>query len=363
MNKDRDFSARLLEYLQPFYTPNEFPALHGQYLTWQKTRPFAGCHILEGTPLFRNTLTKYLALLAGGANLTVSANLAIPYDPAIAELLPQFGIKRANSSSWQQGYDIVMDCAGIHAKVPSRCGYVELTRSGLERYQGNPTPVFLADEGQCKIIETSLGTGEGFLRAMQKLGHRDWKNKTIVIFGAGKVGCGIAFYCRKAGANAYLVDDSTKIAPPSGIKLLDWQNFCQQETVLANASCIVTATGIAGALSEHPLIPGLLGKPVLLANMGVEDEFGKAVPDKTRILNKNRPLNFILEEPTRLAFIDPTMALCNQALLELLQGKLQSGLNRPTIEQEQKILQTISKDGCLTQELEWLPKIRSRNHS
>ena len=66
MNED-GISVRLLEYLQPFYAPNEFPALHGQYLTWQKTRPFAGCHILEGTPLFRNTLTKYLALLAGGA--------------------------------------------------------------------------------------------------------------------------------------------------------------------------------------------------------------------------------------------------------------------------------------------------------
>ena len=124
------------------------------------------------------------------------------------------------------------------------------------------------------------------------------------------------------------------------------------------AHCIVTATGIAGALSENPLIPVLLKKPVLLANMGVEDEFGKAVPDKSRVLNHNRPLNFILEEPTRLAFIDPTMALCNQALLELFQGKLPLGLNRPTTEQEQKILKTVTQKGCLTQELEWLPDIQ-----
>ncbi len=348
--------ARLLEYLQQFYALNEFPALHEQYLTWRETRPFAGCRILESTPLFRNTLAKYLPLLAGGATLTVSSMLALPCDPAIAAVLPQFGITRAENSSLPAAYDLVMDCAGMHAKVPSRCGYVELTRSGLQRYQGISAPVFLADEGQCKIIETSLGTGEGFLRAMHQLGYRNWKNQTVVIFGAGKVGRGIAFYCRKAGANVYLVDDPAKITPPSGIKLLDWRNYQLQEPVLAKASCIVTATGIAGALSEHPLIPGLLEKPPLLANMGVEDEFGIAVPDKSRILNQNRPLNFILEEPTRLAFIDPTMTLCNQALLELLQGKLDPGLNRPTPQQEQKILETVTQNGCLSQEIEWLPE-------
>ncbi len=358
MNNDIHLPAQLLVYLQQFYALNEFPALYEQYLTWKKTRPFAGCHILEATPLFRNTLAKYLPLLAGGATLTVSDKLALPCDPAIAAVLPQLSIKRAGYPALQAGYDLVMDCAGMHAKVPSRFGYVELTRSGLERYQGISAPVFLADEGQCKIIETSLGTGEGFLRAMQKLGYRNWNGQTIVIFGAGKVGRGIAFYCRKAGANVYLVDDSAKITPPTGIKLLDWRNYQLQKPILAKAACIVTATGNAGALSEHPLIPDLLGAPLLLANMGVEDEFGDAVPDKNRILNQNCPLNFILEEPTRLAFIDPTMALCNQALLELLQGKLAPGLNRPTPKQEQKILKTVTRNGCLTQELDWLPEIQ-----
>lgn len=169
MNNDINLPAQLLETLQQFYALNEFPALYEQYLTWRKTRPFAGCSILEATPLFRNTLAKYLPLLAGGATLTVSSTLALPCDPAIAAVLPQLGIKRAGNSALQAAYDLVMDCAGIHAKVPSRCGYVELTRSGLQRYQNSPASVFLADEGQCKIIETSLGTGEGFLRAMHQL--------------------------------------------------------------------------------------------------------------------------------------------------------------------------------------------------
>ncbi len=358
MNEAKNSPARLLKYLMQTYALNEFPALFEQYQTWRETRPFASCRILEATPLFRNTLSKYLPLLAGGATLTVSSKHALPSDPTIAGLLPEFGIQLEDNSGLQQGYDMVMDCAGMHAKVPSRCGYVELTRSGLERYQNSAAPVFLADEGQCKIIETSLGTGEGFLRAMQKLGFQHWKDQIVVIFGAGKVGRGIAFYCRKAGARVYLVDDSSKITPPAGMELLDWRNYQLQKPVFSQAHCMVTATGIAGALSEHPLIPDLLQKPVLLANMGVEDEFGGAIMDKGRILNQNRPLNFILEEPTRLAFIDPTMALCNQALLELLRGKLHPGLNRPLPEQEQHILKTVSLRGCLTQELRWLPDIQ-----
>ena len=357
MNEQIKLSSRLLAYLRQTYALNEFPALYEQYLAWRETRPFAGCRILEATPLFRNTLAKFLPLLAGGASVSVSGSSALLFDQNILKLLPQFGIERENFSAPRQAYDLIMDCAGIHANTPSRCGYVELTRSGLEHYREKKAPVFLADEGQCKVIETSLGTGDGFFRAMQKLGYRQWEKKTVAIFGAGKVGCGIAFYCHKAGADVYLIDDSKKTTAPAGIKLLDWHDYQNQEEILFRADCIITATGVAGALRGHPLIPRVLRKPVLLANMGVEDEFGDAVPDKTRVLKQNQPLNFILEEPTRLPFIDPTMALSNIALLELLQGKMQAGLNLPKPQQEQDILQTIRQKGCIGKELECLPVI------
>lgn len=361
MSTKRPYHTLLLEFLQQSYAANEFPALLEQFYSWQETRPFAGCRILDATPLFRNTLAKFLPLLAGGADLYVSQNNALPCDPAIAALLPDFGIPMADNRDLLRPYDVVMDCAGLHAQVPSRCGYIELTRSGLAKYQNTKQPVFLADEGRCKVIETCLGTGDGFFRAMQSLGYQDWNSKTIIIFGAGKVGRGIAFYCKKAGAEVFLVDDRSKITAPAGIKMLDWKDFSFQKPILSQAWCIVTATGIQGALKDHPTLPKLLQQSVLFANMGVEDEFGASVPDKNRILNKNRPLNFILEEPTRLPFIDPTMALCNQAVLELLAGHFPAGLNRPQPALEQPILDLVARKGCLTSELEWLPEIAPAN--
>lgn len=38
-------------------------------------------------------------------------------------------------------YDVVMDCAGALSHVPSRCGYVELTRSGAQHYTRCTQPV------------------------------------------------------------------------------------------------------------------------------------------------------------------------------------------------------------------------------
>lgn len=64
--------------------------------------------------------------------------------------------------------------------------------------------------------------------------------------------------------------------------------------------------------------------PALIANMGVEDEFGPEVPAE-RVLNAKSPLNFVLEEPTHLKYIDPTMALDNYGALEVLGGALLRG--------------------------------------
>ena len=50
--------------------------------------------------------------------------------------------------------------------------------------------------------------------------------------------------------------------------------------------------------------------------MGVEDEYGPNVP-ASRVLAEKKPLNFILEEPTHLKYIDASLAL-HAALGELL---------------------------------------------
>ena len=113
----------------------------------------------------------------------------------------------------------------------------------------------------------------------------------------------------------------------------------------------ICATGIRGALCGRFDLSILVNGPALIANMGVEDEFGPEVPAE-RVLNAKSPLNFVLEEPTHLKYIDPTMALDNYGALEVLGGALAPGLNRPSKALEEKILNTVRAAGSVAPELE-----------
>ena len=129
------------------------------------------------------------------------------------------------------------------------------------------------------------------------------------------------------------------------------------ETALDGAWCVVTATGIRHALSGKFDAAKLIASKTILANMGVEDEFGPEIPE-TRVLNRKQPLNFVLEEPTLLKYIDPTMALDNLGALQILTHDMPAGLNLPTPEQEEAILRTVREAGEITKELDGLEAMR-----
>ena len=89
---------------------------------------------------------------------------------------------------------------------------------------------------------------------------------------------------------------------------------------------------------------------VLLANMGVEDEWGPEIP-RERMLNRGRPLNFILPDPTRMCYIDPPLALHNQGAVELAAGRVPSGLFPPPPEMEEIFLSLIRSRGSVSAEM------------
>ena len=93
----------------------------------------------------------------------------------------------------------------------------------------------------------------------------------------------------------------------------------------------------------------------LLANLGVEDEFGPGVPS-TRALHRKVPVNFALPEPTLLRYLDPTFALSNAAVLQLIRGDIAPGLHNPQADIEQEILDVVAADGMIAAELAGLPE-------
>ena len=79
--------------------------------------------------------------------------------------------------------------------------------------------------------------------------------------------------------------------------------------------------------------------------MGVEDEYGPHVFE-TQVLHMKKPLNFILEEPTHLKYIDASLALHNALGVALLNtsGK---GICEIPKELEDHILRVTRKNGVI----------------
>ena len=349
MQKNQLVIESILEYSRSTYRPAEYPALSLQTKEWRNSQPLRGIRILDGTPLFANTLLKYVPLLAAGAELTAATHDAIPYDPALLPLLDRWGLRHVHNEKAGE-YDCILDCGGVHAGLAPKYGFGELTRSGFYHYQQCRQPVILVDDSRIKAIETCLGTGEGFLRGMKKLGHTDFRSRRIVVFGYGKVGRGIAFYAAREGADVAVVDNPDMPGVLPNVRLIS--RFDREAVLEAvrSAWCVVTATGIRHAMCGNGAAEEILRGSQLVAAMGVEDEWGDELP-KERILYRNVPLNFMLNEPTRLRYIDPTMALLNAAAVELLKGGLPSGIRKIAPEVEKHLWQAVEQEGLITDEL------------
>ena len=357
-----DLQSIFSSVLDEVYEKREYPALDALQSEWAETRPFEGLRVLVATPIYRNTMTQYRALVAGGA--TILVGFSGMNDGEIVEFLKDWGVPVVTPAEMLEAeargefVDLVLDCAGPFAALHPKIGFVELTRSGVQYYKDAKKPVFVADSGIVKRIETSLGTGDGYFRALEKLGFGDFGEKTpgvgfegrrLLVFGSGKVGSGIALQGVRRGccvtvvtdlscarsengsnrhsdaANSMPAGDFSAVLLQNGVDVVDCHDYAAVASLIEKADFVVTATGVAGALNAPELQKSLLSTSAVLANMGVEDEYGGAIPAE-RVLNAKGPLNFILEEPTHLKYIDTSLAL-HAALAELLvqEAKSQSG--------------------------------------
>ena len=340
-------AKKFLDLLSSYYNISEYPTLHSQMNNWLITKPLSGMRILDSTPVFRNTLLKYTALLAGGADLEIGISDYISRDNAIIDFLENNGVKILHPHQATESYDIVMDCGAVFSATKSRYGYVELTRSGVPKYEQLGVKVFAADSGKIKKIETVLGTGEGYFRAMTQLGYTDWAGKRLTIFGSGKVGSGIILQAHHLGAEIAVVTDPATLSNNYRAMcnhVVNYRNKSEVIDILAKSDAVVTATGRSAIIEQYVDGRFFLERNILLANMGVEDEFGSSIADNM-VLNNKYALNFMLEEPTHLKYIDATMALHNCGAVWLLEHPECSGVILPPAELEQELLDTTCRDG------------------
>lgn len=346
--------ASIQTLIDSAYSKTEYPTCCYQMEKWSRTLPLKGLRVLDATPVFRNTLVKHKALLAAGAELYVGISDVMPRDHSIIDLLQKSGIPIVHPHDKVEKIDLVLDCAAAFCEWNPAIGFVELTRSGTEKYRKVNKPVFIADNGRIKRIETCLGTGESYFRAMKQLGYKDWKGRRIIVFGSGKVGTGIIMYASKMGAEVVVVTDPATVTDPVqhwSTKIIDYKNSQAVTEAVQTAYAVVTATGVAHALEGHCSPETFIHSPALLANMGVEDEYGFSIP-KDRVLMQKKTLNFILDEPTHLKYIDATMALHNEGALFLISHPEATGLIEPPTELEKELLDVCRTNGCIGDELD-----------
>jgi adenosylhomocysteinase len=325
------------------YNEMDFPFLNKQREKMLGTRPYAGLKILHNIPLTMTAVVKIESLLLGGADVTMSCVTVVRPQKEAIDILKAANVQIQIEHNFSAQYDFCMDCCGeLISVVHPKIGAVELTQTGSMKYREIATdyPVISVDDSKLKILETFFGTGESFVRAIAAYIQSDFNNKQFVIFGYGKVGRGIAYSLSKVSEKIHIVDvDINKLdkAREDGYAIIDGKNIADVKKLIASMDVVVTATGVPCVLSNFYHLKKNEFGSAILANMGAEDEYGRNFLLKD-VLFEKQPLNFTLDEPTAMKYLDPIFYAHNLAFDLILTNHFKKGYNKFPDEIAQSIL-------------------------
>ena len=342
----------LSDYLARRYAPSDYPAIRAQAEDFARRRPFAGMRILEATPLYFNTSAKLLPLVAGGAEVVLSLVPGVPRDRRFVAWARELGF--ACEEAPTGGFDLVSDCIGLHAGLSPRLGFAELTHSGIGYYRDSARPCFNTDGGRIKRIEGALGTGDGLVRGLARFGQDVGPGQRWLLLGFGKIGSGVGIRLRTLGADVAVVEAAAVRGRLRGTPVGDfeWVDMADRDAVAAaarRATHIVTATSVAGVVGRsYPPRAFLEGQ--VLVNIGAEDEYGPEFAPE-QVLNGKVAVNFALEEPTHLRYIETTFALQNEGLAWIATHPGACGVVAPPEEMEERLLAIVRREGAIAGEL------------
>lgn len=337
-------NLQILAKAYDHFSPQDYPFLRDYRAEIATSRPYLGLRVLHNVHVTLSTLCKIETLIAGGADVTVTATHDLIRSPEAMALLAEAGVSFIEPQDLPDHYDVVLDCcAGLYGIITPKLGAVELTQTGSVIYKKNPPtyPVISVDDSMTKNLENFYGTGDGFMRAIQALIPEGIKNKKFLLFGYGKVGKGVAYYLHEHSNRIVVVEKSVSAiadAVRHQYKGIYYNDFKNLEKELKDTFCVVTATGEKNLLSNlYPL--DIFRKVKYLANVGSHDEFGSFFKESdARILYDKNPVNFSLEEPTRIKYLDPIFYLHNLGIDVLLMTPRQVGVYSFPIEKDLAVL-------------------------
>ncbi len=334
---------------------------------WSMTRPFAGKTILFNQHLTKITLIEIWVLLRAGADVHVTATEDLKIHANTLDPIRASGLPYYEKGAIPEGikFDAIVDCGGtLYARnlAPS----IELTHVPQSVYSVGTYPCISVDgnaqgEGtKTKKIETMCGTGDAFVRrlyqelqaqlllvfrpatAMLKLPafigaamspSAMISDNRYIIFGYGKVGEGIVAALMSAGASAQNisivdVDESRQFNVPPETHFFHLEpnkrdplyegKRARIKTQAESTFCVVMATGIENALSDH-FDQEELAKVKIIANMGTPDEIGSRFKEGEQLPFGRGTANFIgLDFPTTPIYLDAIFTLLLKGVYEAI---------------------------------------------
>lgn len=302
----------ILELIYKKYNRQDFPCLYDQYIRFKSEKPYEGLKILNSTPIFQNFLPKILPLLASNAELVIKPPYFIDSSDNEIQLLKSLGLRVIESIPDNEKLDYVLDCCGENAGLEAR-GFVELTKSGEDVYNKSGKKFINVDNSKCKEAEDFFGTSDSLIRAAKKLEILDSLAAKVLILGFGKVGRGVFKALSQISFSLKVFDPYS----PDRNTDIFLENINEIEAF--NPDVVITATGVENVIEKNGMTNFILKNRRMLINLGALDEYGPLI-SSTSVLNNKKPLNFILQEPTRLKFLDPTFALQNESLKVLIES-------------------------------------------
>jgi len=252
---------------------------------FEHEQPLAGLTIAVRIHVEAKTAVLLRTLQRGGAALVATGNQGTT-DDEVAAVLRADGIDvvggRADSKETVQANlaalaahqpDLLLDNGAelielMLAEHPPR-GATEETTSGAFRLRralagSVPFPVIVINDSPLKaIVENKHGVGQSVVHVLQQATNLLLSHKSLVVFGYGWCGRGIALYARANGARVVVVERDEIKALEAAI---DGFVVAAEAEALAEGHVYVTATGETGVItveSMRQMRPG-----ALVANAG-----------------------------------------------------------------------------------------------
>jgi adenosylhomocysteinase len=268
--------------------------------------------VVCGHLLVRNSVVVVEALWRGGAEIVLARAHPSPAEAPVLADLRRHGVPVLDVDEAAAGGDWFLDVGAVLGRRRIPRGAAEVTRTGVLHYLSIPCPVVSADDCRSKRIEGFFGTGEGFLRAWRKLRPDEpLEGRSVVLFGFGKIGRGIAHRLRRLPLDVTVVeadDAAQQRARRDGFACISARPEPRLEQALAAADIVISVTGRPGVISAtYPPAWFRHGRPVLV-NLGAEDEFGPSFGDEEILGGRELPLNFHLDQPTLNRYVDAPLA-------------------------------------------------------